>query len=600
VSFVCVVCLCDVLDCFSFSNLSLTQSGLSRSSFIPCGVFEYFSQSVMSEVYQYTRRYTIFISQCAAYSYLSVDTLHKKMATFSDLSDYERLRLENIKRNDDFLGSLGLHEVKIEIAAEVTAKKAAQIGTKRGIKRRAETVLPERRSSRVTDSKLLEEIKILEAGGKTEEASVKQAEYDAMREKKLQGSYQVVLEQMEEQMRDRLPPEPVSVYPAANSPEDSERWGASMWESFRESCTIKPTTAKAKAKVVDCEDYGKSIKGFSNSYCAKIVKERIITTMFHPIADKIICLAGDKEGCIGIWDLTSSQRSDSRSIDPSTANPAGVYMYYPHVRHVTSMHTWRSSLDKVYSTSYDGSVRCLDLSSESFLQIFSLEGDIYDQSISDATYLSDESSILLGMSDGNVSLVDSRSSVKAWEKQFQLSKINSIQQNPSDDNIIITAGSGKAGQICLHDLRMVGKPKFGHIQALDKHTASINAAYFTGDGDHIVSVSQDDYVFLWHDFIGTSAPSIYRMKHDNHTGRWLSTFKPSFDAKNRNSFILGSMDKPTRRMEVFEVNTKKHTLEKLAVLMGEALGSVQSRNCFHPSLNVLAGGNSSGKVSVFM
>jgi WD repeat-containing protein 76 len=193
--------------------------------------------------------------------------------------------------------------------------------------------------------------------------------------------------------------------------------------------------------------------------------------------------------------------------------------------------------------------------------------------------------------------MDSRSSKKAsWTKAFHGSKINSIQQSPLDEHIILSASSGVNGHMSVHDLRMVGKPKFDSLKDFKGHSKSINAAYYTGDGEHIVSVSQDNHVFVWHKFMEKS-PSISKLYHDNHTGRWLSTFKPVFDPKSPNSFLLGSMDK-VRKMEIYIVNPKTHSLDKQPIKL-EGVNSVQSRNAFHPKLNVVAGGNSSGRVSVY-
>lgn len=205
-------------------------------------------------------------------------------------------------------------------------------------------------------------------------------------------------------------------------------------------------------------------------------------------------------------------------------------------------------------------------------------------------------SILLGFANGDVSLLDIRSGDIAWTRALQTTKINSIQQSPVDDNIIITSGANINGMVCLHDIRMNGKKK-GLLIAHKLHTKSINAAYFSGDAKYIISVSQDNYVFCTHDYMNVK-PSISRLRHDNHTGRWLSTFKPSFDPKDGNTFLLGSMDRP-RKMEIFTINDKTHSLIKVKDCTGDALGSVQSRNCFHPKLNLLAGANSSGKVCVF-
>lgn len=84
-----------------------------------------------------------------------------------------------------------------------------------------------------------------------------------------------------------------------------------------------------------------------------------------------------------------------------------------------------------------------------------------------------------------------------------------------------------------------------------------------------------------------------RVKHDNMTGRWLTTFNanwhPSLDM-----FVVGSMQKP-RMIEVFDGYGKK-----MRDFHGDALTAVASRCCFHPSTDkvVIVGGNSSGRVTV--
>lgn len=84
-----------------------------------------------------------------------------------------------------------------------------------------------------------------------------------------------------------------------------------------------------------------------------------------------------------------------------------------------------------------------------------------------------------------------------------------------------------------------------------------------------------------------------RVRHDNHTGRWLSTFMaqwhPSMDI-----FVVGSMRKP-RAIELFDSDG-----EELRAIEGESLTAVASRCCFHPCQDklILVGGNSSGRVTV--
>jgi hypothetical protein len=74
-------------------------------------------------------------------------------------------------------------------------------------------------------------------------------------------------------------------------------------------------------------------------------------------------------------------------------------------------------------------------------------------------------------------------------------------------------------------------------------------------------------------------------------GRWLTTFQATWHPE-LDIFCSGSMKKP-RCMEVFD-----STGTLIREVTGEALGSVMSRTCFHPSTNklIMVGGNSSGRV----
>lgn len=67
-----------------------------------------------------------------------------------------------------------------------------------------------------------------------------------------------------------------------------------------------------------------------------------------------------------------------------------------------------------------------------------------------------------------------------------------------------------------------------------------------------------------------------------------------WDPKREDCFIVGSMAHP-RQVEVFH-----ETGKSVYSFLGECLVSVCSLNVMHPTRYVLAGGNSSGKLHVFM
>ena len=75
------------------------------------------------------------------------------------------------------------------------------------------------------------------------------------------------------------------------------------------------------------------------------------------------------------------------------------------------------------------------------------------------------------------------------------------------------------------------------------------------------------------------------------SGRWLTTFQATWHP-TMDIFCSGSMNRP-RCMEVFDSQGRL-----LRQVMGESLGSVFSRTCFHSSTDklIMVGGNSSGRM----
>lgn len=165
-------------------------------------------------------------------------------------------------------------------------------------------------------------------------------------------------------------------------------------------------------------------------------------------------------------------------------------------------------------------------------------------------------------------------------------------------------------RVKLWDIRMLS----GDLRTVEKspkpigyHNSgkSVNSAFFSPSGKYVVSTTMANKLDVYEDF-HLEAPSLKSstrdkhvkptrsIRHDNMTGRWLTTFManwhPSLDC-----FVVGSMRKP-RCVEVFDgASTGDCT-----TIRGEALTAVASRCCFHPSEDrlTIVGGNSSGRVTV--
>ena len=117
-----------------------------------------------------------------------------------------------------------------------------------------------------------------------------------------------------------------------------------------------------------------------------------------------------------------------------------------------------------------------------------------------------------------------------------------------------------------------------------------------------MSVSQDNTIKTFENYLSPNKKDMKTTtsRHDNHTGRWLSTFKPTFDPKQPAAFVMGSMLQP-RGVEIFNINRSKSelsTVDLVHTYRSPFLASVCSRNDIHPSRDIIACGNSSGRIHV--
>ncbi len=165
------------------------------------------------------------------------------------------------------------------------------------------------------------------------------------------------------------------------------------------------------------------------------------------------------------------------------------------------------------------------------------------------------------------------------------------------------ATAGLDCEVNLWDIRIFRSMRSGKKMtpvATQRSPKSINCAFFSPSGKNLLTTTMSDSLDIISNFHlrdGLVTKPTHRIRHDNRTGRWLSTFMAQWHptATNEELFIVGSMSHP-RRMEFFDGEKGK----LIQALPGDCLTAVVSRCCFHPSLNQLIalGGNSSGRVTV--
>eukprot|EP01135_Chromosphaera_perkinsii_P006759 Nk52_evm7s578 gene=Nk52_evmTU7s578 len=428
---------------------------------------------------------------------------------------------------------------------------------------------------------------------------------------------------------------------------------------------------------------------------AKVVPGRIFSLAVHPSRSRLLVAAGGKYGGVGVWDVSDTgpvedeeedneeedhyKKKKNKKQSQAKHHHDGVYLFDYHSRPVNCLTFNSFDTNKLISTSYDGTVRSLDLSSAASS---SSSGNskccelIYGEpDESDNVYTSyhaqvDRSTFLVSMGAGGlVGLIDIRESNLKCAKRFRLfdkPAAKTISVHPRDSNLFLVANNkGAAGVFdlrtapCSPAAKRAPTVRSAHVHLrrsarvkeeqrevddnededkdekaswstttvmepvveLKGHTKAISSAFFSpATGKYINTVSYDNKIRIY-DYAKSSPDenkserrSIYptqAITHNNQTGRWLTTFKAEWHPQSDNVFFCGSMNHP-RQIDCFEgisagpsggaaPDAAAVNFKQIAALKDEdCLSSVCSIVKCHPSQNVVVGGNSSGRVHVFM
>ncbi|KAL1787145.1 WD repeat-containing protein 76 isoform X1 [Sigmodon hispidus] len=478
--------------------------------------------------------------------------LNLACSEYVGLSPYERKRLKNIRENANFFASLQLSESAARLRDMIKKRQPAE--SKRKMPKKKENEIGCRRSMRLLKVDPLE-ISLPEA------------------------PIQPILEEENEilELWPLLPPGPLEMSPE-NKDGSNELFRASL-KTWAEMSKI--SKERIKEGLSSLKSYKANLSGMviNEATVRKVTRGAISSMALHPSQVRTLVAAGAKSGQIGLWDLTQQNEDE-------------IYMFYPHSQPVSCLYFSPSNPAHLLSLSYDGTLRCGDFSSAIFEEVYRNEGS----SPSSFTFLEEEASTLLvGHWDGHLSLVDRRTPGTSYEKFFNssLEKIRTIHVHPVSRQYFITAG---LRDVHIYDARCLNSKRSQPLISLTKHSKSIASAYFSPvTGNRVVTTCADCKLRVFDSSsLSSQIPLLTTIRHNTITGRWLTRFQAVWDPKQEDCFIVGSMAHP-RRVEVFH-----ETGKSVHSFLGECLVSVCSLNVMHPTRYVLAGGNSSGRVHVFM
>lgn len=522
-----------------------------------------------------------------------------------ELSLFERRRLENIKANQVLLKDLSNTAAKITPKAQPASKPKAS--TPRASRSKADTInksspRPTRTSSRLRGVEADSEV----AKRKREEEEELAVLEDKIKRKRISGDLKLS-----------------DIAVAGNRWNQGDNYftelkkGAQPDKRTFTDDDIKETTDADLKKLREqmsglelCETWSPAGKlpipfpyvhtrHANKQTDIKITPERIYSLGFHPTASKQLIFAGDKVGNLGIFDASQEAQYDE---DGDIQLPY-INVYKIHTKTVSSFQFSHDALS-VYTSSYDSSIRKLDLAKQVTGEVWSHEDE---ESISGIQMPSQEENIIyFSLLDGSFGRVDIRSPKDAEVWQIQDKKIGGFSLHPLLPHLVATASLDRT--LKIWDLRNIrGKGENRHPQLLGEHESPLSTSHAAWNSSgQIATSSYDDTIKIhgfpsaktWksgHDIRADEMEPAHVIRHNNQTGRWVTILKPKWQEKPEDGIQKLCIGNMNRFVDVYAGDG-----EQLAQLGGDGISAVPAVAEFHPTKNWVAGGTASGKLCLWM
>ncbi|XP_061181580.1 WD repeat-containing protein 76-like [Saccostrea echinata] len=465
--------------------------------------------------------------------------------------DLEKRRQRNIQDNAEIFSRLGFQEAKVEL--KMSSKKyKPKPATKR--MKVPKPVLPSRRSQRLQridpDGQPLPELPVVETP---------------------------VFEHA------RKPSGPLSMVDAlfTGNPVEDHHLLLSRLDDMKVKVSFKKEDNSSLTSFV--KDLNKL--RLHGDRVSKVVPDRIFSLAIHPVENRTLVMAGDKWGKLGFWDVV---RDKSDETD-------GIVVYHPHSRPINDLRVSPYNHQQIISASYDGTSRCCDLQKAVFDEVYVTDEDD-DNLLKNFDFVSADT-LVYSQQDGTVAFVDRRTPGTNAENVYSLhpKSLRTVSVHPLKSHVILTGSTDCTAKVWdMRNLKTGGKSN----KWLDEigHSKNVYSAYFSPiSGKYILTTSLDGTLNVVECTESGKLGKRKVIRHNNHVGRWLTPFRASWHPSREDVFVVGSMERP-RQIQVYDSEGK--ILRNLTD--PDSLGSVCSLNAFHPTRNVLVGGNSSGRLHVFM
>ncbi|XP_071696432.1 uncharacterized protein [Rutidosis leptorrhynchoides] len=474
------------------------------------------------------------------------------MATIS-LTDYERKRLENIKRNEELLASLNIKSKLSDLSASFKRHRveASSYKISSDKKLESETPIVIRKSLRIQ-------------GKAPESRGLKDDFKDNPKNSKTLKS-QIIPNKSPRELG------PISMRDFSTCSVSDELLvnkilSVCKKSQFKEEDDNGDCVKKSRVRA---SNYLDSMQ-LAPENIARVVPDRISSVKFFPSEDMRMVVAGNIYGDVGFW-----------NVDSDNEDGDGIYTYHPHSAPVSSIVIRPFSLNKIFTCCYDGRVRSLDIEKETFGLPYTTEHEISSMS----QRCDDVNSLYLGEGRGVVRVCDERSGKLSFSGDLHKESINTIDFNSNNFNMMVTSSTDHTA--CIWDLRKLGKCKPEPLKMITRKRP-VYSAYFSPSGSLLTTTSVDDKVGV---LSGANYDDDFMINHKIKSAG-LSTLKGVWGWDDSYIFI-GNLK---RGVDVISIEKKRI----VTTLESQHMSANPYRFDAHPlKPGVLAGATSGGQVYVW-
>ncbi|KAJ4429561.1 hypothetical protein ANN_21730, partial [Periplaneta americana] len=382
----------------------------------------------------------------------------------------------------------------------------------------------------------------------------------------------------------RKPSGPIPMVPTSGNSCDEEIL-KKMMENFNAGCEKEKSSVNLSLDL-ELEKFRQELCNLTlrEEGVLKVVPGHIYSMAVHPSESKLLLAVGNQGGNLGLWDVLSENASTS------------IQLLQPHSLSVNCTSFDHYSAVKIYSTSHDGTVRCGDLNKLVFDEVYAADGEVYrNRNLTTWHCQVDHSSLLIAHGNGEVALVDCRdpNEVQDWYSCHSQT-VKTVQLHPLQDHYFITSSA-----ICeakIWDRRYINR-KSPDAVCVFPHPKGVNSAFFSPAGRYMLTTCRDNRLRVYDVTHMRTRPNVVaNIRQKTNIRQRLTTFKATWHPRREDVFIVGSLEQAQPKGILLYGNHG----ERLHKLMDENLDSVCYTCLFHPTQNIVFGGNSAGRVHVFM